>query len=1016
MRIRIKTDTYGGTKRTDLPDSAFAGPGRSFPIVTTGDVRAAVSSLGRTKHDKAAVKRGIIRRARAIGAADALPETWRVKDFPAAPPGGNYGSGEGGLFANPALESGRPTRQPRDTALWRRARLASRRRYPTPKSAAAQSYAADWYGRNGGEWAEATATKATGQTENHTGVMIALYPPSTYATVLGRRITKAQWPEGTAVAAPDDLHMTLAYLGKTDDLDGLRDRLVALVTAYARQAGRLRLALTGVDRFPTTEDDDTNAVYAAIAKTPNLITFRAGLVRYLATNGMPVDQTYPDYTPHMTLAYVPQDQPTPAVSLGSLSIPVATVTVCWGDEQTSIPLGTATKQTIKAPNYGAHAGQVIAGQLARGNDGKFTAAGNAPATPAPPAPTTPAPTPPRATHPKKAAHPKKGRKPKAPKKPKLTPEQRATQHHAQQEANRAHIASATGMPEGVSQALSDFADPKEPQALSAQNAKDLEARGLVERDQHGAYRLTGAGSAYVHAAHQGNGRAAADALSRAGDRKAAHQQRDTARVQRQQQRDARRAEVQRRRAERLAKRQQAAPKKGNKRQPAPATPSQPPTKPSAPIGTFGRSKKAADPPSTFTVFKDARGQWRWLAQTTTAFEDRDKEIISQKALADDCARADADGLYGPLRWWHIGTPDPRNTRAPWGAGMDIGFCDFNAMSGRTLIESGTFKTAALGQWAASVASKLGLSPGFFHSATEPDPSGVYGHIRRFERSLAPQAAVSNPFTAFHTTRATRKETSVDIEKIKTLLDLGLDSATIKSVLDGVDTTEKTATQAGVRYKTADTPAEPEEITINGVVYTVKAPPVAGVAAVPPPAAKGGPPEAEAKAPGDTLMQEADDDEAAEQADDEQQDQDLIDMNLTQFRQEMGALIDSKLAPVLAQLGLASKMEKMIGDLSGEVKSHFAPAAATKAADPDPMLQEVASLKARLAQLEGGRTRQQVGHQASTADATATTKAADLAVESQPQPLSELDKVLDWTTKGVQNAFNGFVPPSVTPLS
>jgi hypothetical protein len=187
------------------------------------------------------------------------------------------------------------------------------------------------------------------------------------------------------------------------------------------------------------------------------------------------------------------------------------------------------------------------------------------------------------------------------------------------------------------------------------------------------------------------------------------------------------------------------------------------------------------------------------------------------------------------------------------------------------------------------------------------------------------------------------------------------------------------------------------------------------AAVPAPPAKGGPPEAEAKASGDTLMQEADDDEA-EQADDEQQDQDLIDMNLTQFRQEMGALIDSKLAPVLAQLGLASKMEKMIGDLSGEVKSHFAPAAATKAADPDPVLQEVASLKARLAQLEGGRTRQQVGHQASTADVTATTKAADLAVESQPQPLSELDKVLDWTTKGVQNAFNGFVPPSVTPLS
>lgn len=71
--------TFGGQPRAALTDSVFAGPDRSFPIKTAQDVRDAVRSLGRTKHDKAAVKRGIIRRARAIGAAAALPESWREK-------------------------------------------------------------------------------------------------------------------------------------------------------------------------------------------------------------------------------------------------------------------------------------------------------------------------------------------------------------------------------------------------------------------------------------------------------------------------------------------------------------------------------------------------------------------------------------------------------------------------------------------------------------------------------------------------------------------------------------------------------------------------------------------------------------------------------------------------------------------------------------------------------------------------------------------------------------------------
>ena len=75
-----------------------------------------------------------------------------TKSFPAATPAGNYAHGDGGLFANPALEGG--TRHPKDGRLWKRAKLAAHRRYTTTKTGAALSFAREWYERNGGSWAD----------------------------------------------------------------------------------------------------------------------------------------------------------------------------------------------------------------------------------------------------------------------------------------------------------------------------------------------------------------------------------------------------------------------------------------------------------------------------------------------------------------------------------------------------------------------------------------------------------------------------------------------------------------------------------------------------------------------------------------------------------------------------------------------------------------------------------------------------------------------------------------------
>lgn len=135
-----------------------------------------------------------------------------------------------------------------------------------------------------------------------------------------------------------------------------------------------------------------------------------------------------------------------------------------------------------------------------------------------------------------------------------------------------------------------------------------------------------------------------------------------------------------------------------------------------------------------TVFKEAKsGKYRWILFSSNAFQDRDGEIVSTKALADDVDRADLEGSYGPLRWWHV-------------PGAELGDCDFNMLYGRTLIESGTFRDDRYAERVKELSSMLQVSIGFKHPADEPDGDGVYHHIRRFERSLLPKGIASNSLT------------------------------------------------------------------------------------------------------------------------------------------------------------------------------------------------------------------------------------------------------------------------------
>jgi len=206
------------------------------------------------------------------------------------------------------------------------------------------------------------------------------------------------------------------------------------------------------------------------------------------------------------------------------------------------------------------------------------------------------------------------------------------------------------------------------------------------------------------------------------------------------------------------------------------------------------------------VVKQADGAYRWVLFSSSSFQDRDGEIVSQKALQDDVDRADASGQYGPLRWWHV-------------PGADIGDCDFNMLHGRVLVESGTFRDARVAQSMKEHAGELGVSIGFTHPISEPDADGVFGEMHRFERSLLPREVASNTLSAVPRIEKESQMTTID-EKLKVfghLLKAGPD--TVKEILALAESKEKEAAAAGTRFKELGDAAKPgETFELDGATY------------------------------------------------------------------------------------------------------------------------------------------------------------------------------------------------------
>lgn len=132
------------------------------------------------------------------------------------------------------------------------------------------------------------------QDHSGTGIMAALAPPK-YVTdhlVLGDEHAE---PE-------HDLHVTLAYLGKTGDysLRQLAD-LPEVLDAWAEGQRPMRLAVQGSGTFLAPSEDAPHVLHALV-NAPNLHRMQAQLVDHLKHYGYRPSEKH-GYIPHITLGY-----------------------------------------------------------------------------------------------------------------------------------------------------------------------------------------------------------------------------------------------------------------------------------------------------------------------------------------------------------------------------------------------------------------------------------------------------------------------------------------------------------------------------------------------------------------------------------------------------------------------------------------------------------------------------------------------------------------------------------------
>lgn len=160
------------------------------------------------------------------------------------------------------------------------------------------------------------------------GAMVAFYLDPTSAGLLA--LDPLLMPPDTEITLPQEMHLTLAYLGRVEEIADKQAMIIEVLRVLADECPPLVGKIGGTGCFSNDEGDGTTAFYASF-DSPELPAFRQKLVERLAAIGVECSYGH-GFTPHITLAYIPGTVFTPQIKLPNLTVEFSELALGWADD------------------------------------------------------------------------------------------------------------------------------------------------------------------------------------------------------------------------------------------------------------------------------------------------------------------------------------------------------------------------------------------------------------------------------------------------------------------------------------------------------------------------------------------------------------------------------------------------------------------------------------------------------------------------------------------------------------
>lgn len=176
--------------------------------------------------------------------------------------------------------------------------------------------------------------------QTHTGAMCAFMVPTDPAAELREAALFAGLEDVTEI---QDMHLTLVYMGRVDDIDVTLEDVRTALEGFVESHAPIEGITSGVGRFNNSERDGTTAVYASF-DSPELPEFRQDLIEALEDAGIAFEMNH-GFTPHITLGYMDDEGEMPDVRVPEIDITFNRITLAWGDERIDLRLTNEERET-----------------------------------------------------------------------------------------------------------------------------------------------------------------------------------------------------------------------------------------------------------------------------------------------------------------------------------------------------------------------------------------------------------------------------------------------------------------------------------------------------------------------------------------------------------------------------------------------------------------------------------------------------------------------------------------------